>query len=144
LTIAAVAFYIVLPMKFLVKFSLPAAALLALLLVLLPGAALAADEVAEPPGVSVGILLGAIFVGWAGNLLHRIKKVVKAETDQAIVDYLRTHSIMFAIGLTIAAVAVWVEAATYARDWGSLMWSALITGFGADSLLEAKEATATE
>jgi hypothetical protein len=116
-----------------------AAALFTLLLLLLPGAALAADEGAGPPGVSVGVLLGAILVGWVGNLLHRIKKVVKAETDQAIVDYLRTHSIIFVIGLVIAGVAVWVEAATYATDWGSLMWSALITGFGADSLLEARE-----
>src|SRR3972149_3501808 len=89
---------------------------------LLPGAALAADSGPEPSGVSVAILLAAIGVGWIGNLLHRIKKVVKAETDQAIVDYLRTHSIIFVIGLLIAAIAVWVEAATYARDWGSLMW----------------------
>jgi hypothetical protein len=107
---------------------------------LLPGAAWASGDAAEPAGVSVGILLAAIAVGWTGNLLHRIKKVVKAETDQAILDYLRTHSIIFIIGLLIAAVAVWVEAATYATDWGSLMWSALVTGFGADSLLEAREA----
>jgi hypothetical protein len=123
----------------------PAAALLALLpLVLLPAAALAVDEGVEPAGVSIAVLIGAIIVGWVGNLLHRIKKVVKAETDQAIVDYLRTHSIIFIIGLMIAAVAVWVEAATYATDWGSLMWSALVTGFGADSLLEAREAPAPE
>ncbi len=93
----------------------------------------------EAHGVNIVLLVVAIIVGWAGNLLHRIKKVVKAETDQAIVDYLRTHWIVFTIGLMVAAVAVCVEAATYATDWGSLLWSALITGFGADSILEAKE-----
>jgi hypothetical protein len=97
-----------------------------------------ADAV-EPQGPNVVLLIVAVFVGWAGNLLHRIKKVVKAETDQAIVDYLRTHWIVFSIGLMVSAVAVCVEAATYAKDWGSLLWSALITGFGADSILEAKE-----
>jgi len=106
--------------------------------ILSAGAARAAGDGVEPSGVSLVVLLAAIVVGWTGNMLHRIKKVVKAETDQAILDYLRTHSIIFIIGLLIAAVAVWVEAATYARDWGSLMWSALVTGFGADSLLEAR------
>jgi hypothetical protein len=110
-----------------------------IVLALLPAAARAAGEGTGPSGFSAGILLAAMAVGWVGNLLHRIKKVVKAETDQAIVDYLRTHAIVFVIGLVVAAVAVWVESATYARDWGSLMWSALLTGYGSDSLLEARE-----
>jgi hypothetical protein len=118
-------------------------AAIALLFIVSAGAARAAGDATEPSGVGAGIVLAAIAVGWVGNVLHRIKKVVKAETDQAILDYLRTHSIIFVIGLLIAAVAVWVEAATYARDWGSLMWSALLTGFGADSLLEARETTDT-
>ena len=122
------------------KKSLIILAAIAVPLILSTGAARAAGDGVEPSGVSFGILLAAIAVGWTGNLLHRIKKVVKAETDQAIIDYLRTHSIVFIIGLLIAAVAVWVEAVTYATDWGSLMWSALVTGFGADSLLEAREA----
>jgi phosphotransferase system glucose/maltose/N-acetylglucosamine-specific IIC component len=122
-----------------IGWAVPAGIMLALLL---PAAARAAGEGTGPSGVSAGILLAAMAVGWVGNLLHRIKKVVKAETDQAIVDYLRTHTIVFIVGLVIAAVAVWVESATYARDWGSLMWSALLTGYGSDSLLEARE-TAT-
>lgn len=97
-----------------------------------------AEEGAE--GVGVGLLIGAIIVGWVGNFSHRIKKVVKGETNQAIIRYLRTHTIVFVLGLVVAAVAVWAESATYAKDVGSLMWSALITGYGADSLLEAKEA----
>jgi membrane protease YdiL (CAAX protease family) len=113
-----------------------------LALLLLARAAYAADG-SETAGMNIVLLLLAIAVGWAGNLLHRIKKVVKAETDQAIVDYLRTHFIVFIIGLMVAAVAVYVEAATYATDWGSLLWSALITGFGADSILEAREAQQT-
>jgi len=96
-----------------------------------------AEEGAE--GVGVGLLIGAIIVGWVGNFSHRIKKVVKGETNQAIIRYLRTHTIVFVLGLVVAAVAVWAESATYAKDVGSLMWSALITGYGADSLLEAKE-----
>ena len=90
-------------------------------------------------GVSVGVLIGAIFVGCVGNFLHRIKKTVKGETDQAITKYLRTHTIVFVLGLVVAAVAIWAESATYAKEPGSLIWSALLTGYGADSLLEAKE-----
>jgi hypothetical protein len=89
-------------------------------------------------GVGIGLLIGAIIVGWVGNFLHRIKKVVKAETDEAIIRYIRAHKIIFVVGLVVAAAAVWAESVTYAKDVGSLMWSALITGYGADSLLEAK------
>jgi hypothetical protein len=114
------------------------------LALLWPAVARAAGESTEPSGVGVGVLLAAMAVGWVGNLLHRIKKVVKAETDQAILAYLSTHRIIFIIGLVVAAAAVWVESATYARDWGSLMWSALLTGYGADSLLEAKQKPTTD
>lgn len=125
------------------RWSLPVAILLAVLIFIAVASVATAqgqgaDDGAE--GVGVGLLIGAIIVGWVGIFLHRIKKVVKAETDEAIIRYLRAHKILFVLGLVVAAAAVWAESVTYARDVGSLMWSALITGYGADSLLEAKEA----
>ena len=124
------------------RWSLFAGVLVAVLMLLALASAVGAqgqgaDEGAE--GVGVGLLIGAIIVGWVGIFLHRIKKIVKGETNQAIIRYLRSHTIVFVLGLVVAAVAVWAESATYAKDVGSLMWSALITGYGADSLLEAKE-----
>ncbi len=124
------------------RWSLPVAILLAVLMfIAVASVATAQEQGAQEAGkgVSVGLLIGAIIVGWVGIFLHRIKKVVKAETDEAIIRYIRAPKIVFVVGLVVAAAAVWAESVTYAKDVGSLMWSALITGYGADSLLEAKE-----
>jgi len=123
------------------RWSLPVAILLAVLMLLALAPTVGAQEQGTEEGtggVGIGLLIGAIIVGWVGNFLHRIKKVVKAETDEAIIRYIRAHKIVFVVGLVVAAAAVWAESVTYAKDVGSLMWSALITGYGADSLLEAK------
>jgi hypothetical protein len=123
------------------RWSLPVAILLAVLMfIAIAPVAMAQEQGTEEgtEGVGIGLLIGAIIVGWVGNFLHRIKKVVKAETDEAIIRYIRAHKIVFVVGLVVAAAAVWAESVTYAKDVGSLMWSALITGYGADSLLEAK------
>ena len=123
------------------RWSLFAGVLLAVLIfIAVSSVATAQEQGAEEgtEGVGIGLLIGAIIVGWVGNFLHRIKKVVKAETDEAIIRYIRAHKIVFVVGLVVAAAAVWAESVTYAKDVGSLMWSALITGYGADSLLEAK------
>ncbi len=83
----------------------------------------------------VGLLIGGIVAGWVGNFLHRIRKAGIKETDKVIIRYLKANKIVFAVGLLVAAIAVGAEYATYAKDMGSLMWSALMTGYSADSLL---------
>ena len=97
------------------------------------------DDKKDDEGVRIGALIGCIVVGWIGNFIHRIKKVIKGETDTAILEYLRNHKIVFILGLGVATIVVWAASVSVATEVSSLMLSALLTGYTADSIFEAKE-----
>ena len=111
------------------------------ILALFTTATLGQEENGEPAAkrVSTSTLIVCIVVGWVGNFGHRIKKVIKGETDEAILGYLRNHKIVFIWGLVVAAVAVLAESVTVATEVPSLVFSALLTGYTSDSLFETKE-----
>ena len=99
------------------------------------------DDKKDDEGVRIGAgaLIGCIVVGWIGNFIHRIKKVIKGETDTAILEYLRNHKIVFILGLGVATIVVLAASVNVATEVPSLMLSALLAGYTADSIVEAKE-----
>jgi drug/metabolite transporter (DMT)-like permease len=84
------------------------------------------------------IYIAGIGAGFLGNFLHVLKKVLHDNSDKAIIEYIKKYTMAFVAGLVLSLIVVIIEINTYATDFGSLIWSALLTGYSADSLLEQR------